>query len=125
MNDYLKIEPTRHLLGIDCNPQTGVIRVEGSSLSEDPVAFFRPLHVWLDEYIAEGNSIEMHLAINYLNTSSTKCIVDILDMLELADHRSNPVKVFWYYHEGDADEYETGKEFAEDYHMHFELCPIK
>lgn len=49
----------------------------------------------------------------YFNTSSSKAILDIIDILEKHHKQGGNIKLFWYYEEDDEDIQESGEEFVE------------
>ncbi|MEM4251402.1 MAG: DUF1987 domain-containing protein, partial [Candidatus Bathyarchaeia archaeon] len=57
--------------------------------------------------------------LDYFNTSSSKCILNILEMLEDAHAKGRKVDLNWYYQEEDDDMLENGQEFAEDMSLQF------
>jgi hypothetical protein len=121
MNDLI-LNPSRDTLSIICNYQTGMIELEGISYPQDAADFFNPIYEWLEIYIEQvGGSITLNLRINYLNTSSTKCLFDFIDRLEEYYKEGKEVKINWYYEQDDEDIRETGLEFQEDMELPFEL----
>jgi hypothetical protein len=90
----------------------GKFEITGNSLPEDVLSFYSPVFKWVEEYIRQPNpSIEIHIKMNYFNSSSSKSIVDILTMFEaLSDMKAN-VSIIWYYLDLDEDMHQTGKEF--------------
>lgn len=123
MNDLI-IQAGKDTLSVNCNAQTGFIEFEGISYPQDAAEFFNPVFEWLEEFIEViDQPITMNLRINYLNTSSTKCLFDFIDRMEDYFKEGNEVKINWYYEEGDEDIKETGLEFQEDMELPFELFP--
>jgi len=123
MND-LTLIPNKDTLSVVCNYQTGVIELEGVSYPQDAAEFFNPIYEWLENYIDQvGAAIILNLRINYLNTSSTKCLFDFIDRLEEYYGTGKKVKINWYYEQEDEDMKETGLEFQEDMELPFELLP--
>ena len=123
MND-LTLIPNKDSLSVVCNYQTGVIELEGVSYPQDAAEFFNPIYEWLENYIDQvGGAIILNLRINYLNTSSTKCLFDFIDRLEEYYGTGKKVKINWYYEQEDEDMKETGLEFQEDMELPFELLP--
>ena len=111
----LKIPRNKYTLEIDFDADNGVLRMAGSSYPENAAAFFKPLYKWLQEYIANvGNSLHLNLTLDYLNTSSTKCIMEVLEILEDYQKKSGLVELNWYYPDDDEDILETGEEIVED-----------
>jgi len=120
--ENLEIEASKDTFMVSCNSEKGTIKIEGSSYPEDAMAFFEPVFTWVEEYISQAdNPLSVHLAINYLNTSSTKCLFDLIDILEEYYEKGGQTKIDWYYHEQDKDIHEAGEEFREDVELPFEL----
>jgi len=120
----LNIEAGRDTLAVHCNVQTGIIKLGGISYPQDAVSFFAPLLDWVERFSSmKKGGITLEIRINYLNTSSTKCLFDLFDTLE-EYHQSNAKTVVnWYYQEADRDIMETGQEFMEDLELPFNLIP--
>jgi len=81
----------------------------GRSIPENPGEFYRPVHRWVTEY--SGSHIDrsrIDLGFEYINTSSTKWIFNILkEMSKMKDVEEN-IKIAWYYEQGDEDMCELG-----------------
>lgn len=105
--DKYKNEPSRRTPWINMEP--GRIFIMGRSIPENPGDFYRPVHRWVSEY--SGSHIEkskIDLGFEYINTSSTKWIFNILkELSELKDVTEN-ARVTWYYEQGDEDMCELG-----------------
>lgn len=116
----LIINAHKDTLNINCNSTTGVIEMTGTSYPQDAADFFNPVFDWLENYIHQlAKQITLNLYIDYLNTSSTKCLFDFIDRLEDYHKAGNTVQVFWYYESHDEDIKETGLEFQEDMELPF------
>jgi hypothetical protein len=100
-------EPSKRTPMINMEP--GRIFIMGRSIPENPGDFYRPVHSWITEYA--GSHIEksrIDLGFEYINTSSTKWIFNILkELSEMEDVKEN-VRVTWYYEQGDEDMCELG-----------------
>lgn len=122
----LQIEKTKYTVKVDFNPETGELEIEGASYPENASDFYQPIFDWIREYAAAGaKEVVLNLRLNYLNTSSTKCMLDIIDILEEYHRAGGAVNVNWYYAEDDEDILETGQEFAEDTEVPIILIPFK
>ncbi len=116
------IKPTDNTLGVNLNGETGVLEMEGISYPENASRFFQPINRWLEAYISEvGKPITLNLRFNYLNSTSTKHILDILETLEEFHEGGGKVMVNWYYESSDYNIQEMGEDFAEDLSLPFEL----
>lgn len=122
--DNLTIEAAKDTLGVNCDAQHGVIEMDGISYPQDAAEFFSPVFEWLDNYIEQLHApLTLNLRINYLNTSSTKCLFDLIDKMENYFQDGGDVKIHWYYKQDDEDIMETGLEFKEDMILPFEIIP--
>ena len=121
MNDLI-LEKTKNTLGINCNVMNGKISIEGSSYPEDAMTFFNPLFDWIEEYISKiKKNMQIDLIIDYLNTSSIKCIIDFLEILEEYYKTGKDIIIIWHYKKNDIDMMETGEEFQEQLEVPFEI----
>lgn len=121
MKDLI-INAEKDTLKVTCHYETGLIKLEGVSYPADAAEFFNPIFEWLELYIEQvSGAIVMNLFINYLNTSSTKCLFDIIDRMEEYHNDGNKAQVNWYYEKNDEDIKEIGLEFQEDMQLPFEV----
>jgi len=101
---------------VNLNHETGILEMEGSSYPENALDFFNPIIEWIKTFISEENKpMTINIRLSYLNTSSTKCILDIFELLEDYHTAGGEVKINWYYAEDDEDIMETGEELGEDF----------
>jgi hypothetical protein len=120
----LKISAGKDTLSILCDGKTGVIEMKGISYPQDAADFFNPVFDWLESYIDQvKGQLSLNLHIDYVNTSSTKCLFDFIDRLEDYYKEGNDVQVNWYYEQYDEDIKETGLEFQEDMDLPFSVIP--
>ncbi|MDD1617858.1 MAG: DUF1987 domain-containing protein [Methylococcaceae bacterium] len=116
----LTISAGKDTLSIECDSATGIIKMSGISYPQDAADFFNPVFDWLESYINEiSGQVILNLYIDYLNTSSTKCLFDFIDRLEDYYKSGNVVQVNWYHEPHDEDIKETGLEFQEDMELPF------
>lgn len=122
--DKLTISASKDTLAVDCDPDSGTLSMSGISYPADAAEFFAPLFDWLDGYIGQNlGPLRLDLRINYLNTSSTKCLFDLIDKAEGYFNGGADVQVNWYYKYDDEDIKETGLEFKEEMVLPFEIIP--
>jgi len=121
--ENLKIPATKYTLEVNLNAGTGILEMSGSSYPENAIDFFQPIFDWIKIYLTQNpKKVVLKLKINYLNTSSAKCILDILEILEqYYKEKNGDVSVNWYYAEEDEDILEMGEEIAEDTEIPFNL----
>jgi hypothetical protein len=111
----LHIAKTKYTMDVAFDKDTGILEMSGSSYPENALDFFGPIIEWIKNYISQmKRQVVLNLKINYLNTSSTKCILDIFEILEQYYQAQGDVTINWYYAEDDEDIKETGEELGED-----------
>lgn len=107
---------------VDFNPEAGVLKIKGQSYPENPPAFYHDLFVWLKKYLAAADhEILVELNISYMNTSSTKCIMDMIYLLEDAFNAGANVCINWHYTARNRSMRECGEEFREELNVKFNI----
>ncbi|OQX25647.1 MAG: hypothetical protein BWK80_14475 [Desulfobacteraceae bacterium IS3] len=119
----LKTDATENTLRIAFDAETGVMEIEGVSYPENAMDFFNPLDTWLRDYISEGRAVTLNLKVGYLNSSSTKCLLDFIQTLEEYHEGGGKANIAWYYEKDDEDIQEMGEDLAEDLTLPVELIP--
>jgi hypothetical protein len=100
-------EPSKRTPWINMEP--GRIFIMGRSIPENPGEFYRPVYKWISEYsVSNIETSRIEMGFEYINTSSTKWIFNILKELSEMENVAENVKVTWYYEQGDEDMCELG-----------------
>ncbi len=102
---------------------TGILEIKGKSIPENSLEFYRPIFEWLDNYIQSPSpKTELIISLEYFNTSSSKCLLDIFRRLESINlSGKSVVKVSWYYDADDEDMMEAGEDYQALVKVPFEL----
>ncbi len=111
--DSINIEGTPKTPTISFDANTGVIEIKGRSIPENSIEFYKPLVDWLDKFadVAQG-VVNVNIQLEYFNTSSSKCILDVFKKLENIQNKSKAeVVINWYYEEDDEDMLEAGEDY--------------
>jgi hypothetical protein len=94
--------------------EMGNFEIKGRSIPENSVDFYSQVMQWLDEYEKNPNAeTRLSIKLEYFNTSSSKCLIDIFRRLEKLHRNSTQVEVHWYYEEEDEDMRESGEDFRD------------
>lgn len=118
--ENLYIEKTKATPAVNFDADSGVLEISGESYPENSMKFYQPVFNWLQQYLSETDRpIVFNFKLDYFNTSSSKCILNILEMLEDAHSKGRKIDLNWYYQEEDDDMLENGQEFAEDMSLQF------
>jgi hypothetical protein len=123
--ELLNIEGTPKTPTVTMNPNTGVIEIKGRSIPENSIEFYRPVVEWLDEYAKnpQPNTV-VNVQLEYFNTSSSKCILDVFKKLEVLKKNQKDVIINWYYEEDDEDMLEAGEDYESIIKVPFKMIQI-
>jgi hypothetical protein len=92
------------------------LKLVGESYPEDVTEFYNPIFASLDAYLAAlgDGRCRFDFELIYLNSSSAKAIMMLMDKLDAAAANGATVDVYWYYDKEDDTMQELGEEFGED-----------
>lgn len=109
---------------VRADPEAGVLRLEGESYPENAFEFYRPLLEWTAACLdRDDRPFTLELSLIYLNTSSIKCMMDLLDLLEDAHHAGRTVAVRWRCDPDNERALDLAEEFQEDLSLPFNVIP--
>ncbi len=124
--DSINIEGTSKTPTISFDAGTGKIEIKGRSIPENSIEFYKPLVDWLDKYADVANGlVEVNMQLEYFNTSSSKCILDVFKKLENVNSKAGAeVVINWYYEEDDEDMLEAGEDYQSILKIPFKMVEI-
>lgn len=123
--ESLIIEETSLTPYIHFDSASGKLEMKGRSIPENSLEFYQPVYEWLDNYLESPlDKTVVHVQFDYFNTSSSKCILDILKRIDKLDGMSKDVLVKWYYDENDEDMMEAGEDYSDLLDAPFELLVL-
>ncbi len=123
----LIIEESIKTPNITFDSGSGVLEIRGKSIPENSLEFYKPVFDWLDKYVSTpAKSTEIRVQLEYFNTSSSKCLLDLFRKLEATAVSGNSkVKVSWYYEADDEDMMEAGDDYQALVKIPFELIRVE
>ena len=102
------------------------MEIKGRSIPENSIDFYKPLIDWVDRYgRGVSGSTVLSVQLEYFNTSSSKCILDLFKKLEGIRAQGNEVSVLWHYEEDDEDMLEAGEDYAGIINVPFRMIQIE
>jgi hypothetical protein len=105
----LSIKATQDTPKIEFNTQ-GEFELKGISIPENLTIFYAPLIEWINEYkLTLPKKVNLTFEFEYINTTTTYVILEIIDMLLEFKKIGTEVKIFWKYQEDDEDIFDIGK----------------
>jgi hypothetical protein len=102
---------------VNFDAEIGVCELAGESFLEDTVEFYGPLIQWIKDFLKLNKPITFNFKLTYFNTSSSRSILDILNLLKNFERQGGQVAVNWHFDERDIDM----EEEIEDYMIESEL----
>jgi hypothetical protein len=120
------IEGTPKTPTITFNAESGKLEIKGRSIPENSIEFYKPMVDWLEEYgKSPSDKTEVNIQLEYFNTSSSKCILDVFKKLEsISKSEKSQVTINWYYEEDDEDMLEAGEDYQSILHIPFKMIEI-
>ncbi|HQV01468.1 MAG: DUF1987 domain-containing protein [Bacteroidia bacterium] len=111
--ENLNIEPGIKTPFILFDASAGALTIKGKSIPENAIEFYQDVYAWLDTYVQTPvANTSITIALEYFNTSSSKCLLDIFRKLEtLYKSGKSEVLVNWMYEEDDEDMMEAGDDY--------------
>ncbi len=120
--DAITIEKTPKTPSIKFDPKQGKLEIKGRSIPENSVEFYKPIMESLESYMKTPVSpTTVDIQLEYFNTASSKCILDVLKKLESIHSKGNQVNITWYYEEDDEDMKEAGEDYQAIINMTFNM----
>jgi len=121
--ESIKLEGTPKTPTVEFSAENGVLLLKGRSIPENSIEFYKPLIDWIENYSASaGSETVLNVQLEYFNTSSSKCLLDVFKKLERI---SNPVAINWYYEEDDEDMLEAGEDYDAIIDIPFKMIEVE
>src|SRR5690554_2929010 len=120
--ENIRIEGTPKTPFVEFNATTGVLLIRGRCIPENSIDFYKPLIDWIDSYVLQpAENTVLHMQLEYFNTSSSKCILDVFNKIESIVKIGRNVVVKWHYEEDDEDMLEAGEDYEAIIDLDFEM----
>lgn len=82
---------------INFNATTGHCEIIGESYLETTKEFYGDIMDWLRSYMYEvRGSLYIDIKLNYFNTSSSRCLLEMFRLLKGYQLQGNQVEIVWY-----------------------------
>jgi hypothetical protein len=121
----LNIPATATTPKIAWDDEAKTLSVSGESYPENSFAFYAPVFEWLSQTLPTAASLRLSVDVRYMNSSSTKCMLDIIDLLGEAAERGCAASIAWLYEEDNERARDLAEEFLEDVEIPYTIVPVK
>lgn len=123
--ETISIEGTPKTPTITFDTGKGFLEIKGRSILKNSIEFYKPLVDWLEKYAAKPQATtSVNIQLEYFNTSSSKCILDVFKKLEAINKGGSQVTINWYYEEDDEDMLEAGEDYQAIINVPFKMVQV-
>jgi hypothetical protein len=105
--------------------ENATLQIKGKSYDDDVVMLFNMLRSKLKAFGTNNPAkLDVNIYLKYFNTSSSKCLFDLLlDLKNLEDNGTN-LEIIWNFVEGDEEMGEEIEDFRDSLEMKFKIEPL-
>jgi hypothetical protein len=103
---------------------SGELRISGESYPENSFDFYAPVMDWLAASLASLPSLQLVVSVSYMNSSSIKCMLDILDAIGEAHAAGKKVSAVWNYEVDNPRALDLAEEFRSEVSFPFSVNAI-
>ena len=122
----LKLEGSPKTPTIEFNSGSGYLLIKGRSIPENSIEFYKSLIEALKAYNeTPQKTTKVDIQLEYFNTSSSKCILDVFKRLEKINAGDSEVVINWYYEADDEDMLEAGEDYQSITSIPFKMIEVK
>ncbi len=107
---------------INLDAENNHFEISGRSIPENANTIFFPIIEWFNSYFKSPNrKTELELKLEYLNSSSSKKVIELLMLLEKYFENGCDIKILWYYQNLDISMERKGREFLEIFKIPYQI----
>ncbi|KOY85674.1 nuclear pore complex subunit [bacterium 336/3] len=113
--ETFRVDKTSNTPFVQLDADTGRMEIKGRSVPENPLEFYIPINDWLEHFRAQAAErvLSMDVELEYFNTSSSKCLLDVFKKMVAIQRSGAVVEINWWCEEFDDDMIEAGKDYQD------------
>lgn len=124
--ERISIEGTPKTPTVVFDADQGLLELKGRSIPENSIEFYKPIVESLDSYAQSPKDLtNVNIQLEYFNTSSSKCILDLFKKLESIHKNGKNVVINWHYEEDDEDMLEAGEDYQAIIKVPFQMIEVE
>jgi hypothetical protein len=118
----LVLPATKNTPHVCLDASSGVFELRGRSTPENPSEYYAQINRWVDTYLQQpSDSTIVRLFFEYFNTSSSKCLLELMKRLTALQQGGKKISFQWIYEHEDDDMREAGADFKDILKAPFEI----
>ena len=110
---------------VDFNYNTGICEISGESYMEDSYVFYESLLNWFKDYFDEKRPITFNIKLIYFNTSSSRLILELLDLVKAYIDNGGKAEINWFYKKKDPDMKREISDFKDETNLEINILPFE
>ena len=112
----ITIEATKSSPFIHIDPVNHMIQFKGESYPENAAKFFGPILSSISKFLTDSRAsqVTVDMQVTYFNSSSSKALLNLFEMLENSVSEGKDIVVNWFYHPENEAALEAGEEFRDE-----------
>lgn len=123
--EKINIESTPKTPAIRFDFEKGFLEIRGRSIPENSIEFYKPIVESLEKYGSKPQAVTtVDIQLEYFNTSSSKCILDVFKKLESIHKNGHHLVINWYYEQDDEDMLEAGEDYQAIINVPFKMIQV-
>jgi hypothetical protein len=120
--EKLEIERRSNTPAVNFDPESGLLKIEGRSIPENPGEFYDDLIAWIKEYFKNPKpSTTIDLNLEYVNSGSSKYLLGLFKTIKEETQKGFKVTINWYYEEDDEAILSLGEHYKSSLKIPFNL----
>ncbi len=124
--ENIRLNGTPKTPSVSFNFENGIIELRGRSIPENSVEFYTPLNDWIELYGKSPQPVTtFDVKLEYFNTSSSKCLLDIFKLLKDIHGNGTDVRINWYFEKDDEDMEEAGEDYQAIIPLPFKMIEVE
>ena len=121
----LILEKTVKTPHVNFSSESGILKIEGRSIPENPEEFYTKLFNWSNEYFKNPqNETLVNVQLEYINSGSSKFILEFFQLIQSYSSKGINCKINWHYEEDDEAVLELGKHYQSIINVPFKLIEL-
>lgn len=122
----LFLESTPKTPEVNFDTEKGTFDMKGMSCAEYALEFYLPIFEWLDKYAEDPKpKTQVNFQLKYFNTSSAKCLLQLLEKFAAIRKKEFEVEVNWHFIKNDEQMIQDGENYSEILDLPFNMVEMK
>lgn len=120
--EKLEIQRRSNTPSVNFDSQSGLLKIEGRSIPENPGDFYDELIGWLKQYFTDLHpDTTLDLNLEYVNSGSSKYLLGLLRIIKDEVKKGKKITVNWYYEEDDEAIQSLGEHYKSSLKIPFNM----